>query len=142
LQSNKKNSKNEQNILTSILNESKYTTLVKKTFFQTFKKAAKTIDLKYAHLSQDELIENGWIALNGAQEFNKLGDYAMDLEISVFDKLKIKRGNINQLNNCTKLERLPKSIAVSYNYLFLVYSGDLETNHLNTRHIKMPKSLK
>ena len=64
-------------------------------------------------LSEEELIQKCWNTLS-AENFNIVGRYAMDLEISVFDELKIKRGNLNQLNHNTILERLPKDIPVSF----------------------------
>ena len=63
-------------------------------------------------LSEEELIQKCWSTLS-AENFNLVGNYAMDLEISVFDELKIKRGNLNQLNHNTILERLPTDIPVS-----------------------------
>ena len=84
------------------------------SFFQTFKKTAIEIDLPMKDLSEEELIQKCWSTLS-AENFNIVGPYAMDLEISVFDELKIKRGNLNQLNHNTILEWLPKDIPVSFN---------------------------
>ena len=66
-----------------------------------------------SNLSEEELIQKCGRTL-GANNFNIVGHYAMDLEISVFDDLKIKRGNLNQLNSNTILERLPRDIPVSF----------------------------
>ena len=40
----------------------------------------------------------------------------MDIEVSVFESLKIKRANLIQLNHSTLLERLQKPIPVSLHY--------------------------
>ncbi len=81
-------------------------------YFQTFKKSAKEIDSTLKDLTDQELKEACWKRLS-AEDFNIVGNYVMDLQVSVFDQLKIKRGNLNQLNSCTLLERLPNHIPVS-----------------------------
>lgn len=89
-------------------------------FFQTFKKSAIQKDSQFVHCSPTELEEQCWNFLS-SEGFNILGDYAMDIEKSIFDEINMKRGNLNQLNRNTLLERLPTSIPVSYCYYYLLF---------------------
>ena len=72
-------------------------------------------DASLADLSEQQLEEKCWAALSD-QNFNRLGEYSMDSEVSVFESLKIKRANLNQLNHSTLLERLQKPIPVSLHF--------------------------
>ena len=89
--------------------------------FQTFKKTAKMKDESLAHISELELEQKCWDSFS-EKNFNRLGEYAMDIQVSVFEALKIKRANLNQLNSRTLLERLQIPIPVSYKLYFQVTS--------------------